>query len=219
MSEYVEDPFGDQDATTNRDSNSAPDSPPLLPGNPPAPIVPDEAPPPPPAPPLPPSAPSTTQEQVQEQTQDQTQDQTKEPAMTLSDILGPAPPAEELENIGLQNITLSDGPKEAVFQKRARRRGVHGLVNTVMGFPWTLRRIVLNSDDKFLYYYNGDEFRDKIDLRGLYAREVSALEADGRMNAFCLYDADNSPVLLLAANEAAQTADWINALNVIARMY
>ena len=52
--------------------------------------------------------------------------------MTLSDILGPAPPAEELENIGLQNITLSDGPKEAVLQKRARRRGVHGLVSKLI---------------------------------------------------------------------------------------
>jgi hypothetical protein len=188
--------------------NAGTDSSPLL-DNAPSPPVPDQqetpAPPPPAPPPLPPSS-------------NAPQEKDSPYVPKLSDILGPPPSNAELIYVDLQNFTISDFHKEAVLQKRARNRGVHGMVNNIMGFPWTLRRMVLNSDEQSLSYFNGEVLRDMIDVRGLYTREVSAVEADGRMNAFCLYDADNQEVLMLAAHNAVETSEWIKQLNLVARM-
>jgi hypothetical protein len=54
--------------------------------------------------------------------------------------------------------------------------------------------------------------------KGLYGRSLPSKDADGREFVFCLYDADNQRILLLAAKSEEEKEEWMEFINSVSRI-
>jgi hypothetical protein len=86
--------------------------------------------------------------------------------------------------------------------------------------PWSLRTIVLCSNQK-LQYYDGKTLKGEISLVGTKINHISPLIADGRDFAFEISNItglklSKIPVLILAAGSTYEANEWVEALTLAA---
>ena len=107
--------------------------------------------------------------------------------------------------------------KTGALVKKSRERGVWALVPKFLKRPWALRRVKLHRD-KLIRYFDGNSMKGEIDIRGCQAREISPRDADGKTNAFGIYNADQTRLLLLLAENGNERGEWIAAINAVVRL-
>jgi Fe-Mn family superoxide dismutase len=62
--------------------------------------------------------------------------------------------------------------KEGILMKKARIRGMWSFMSYLVPRPWATRRIELHRTDKLLKYFDGEKFKDEINIAGYEARLV-----------------------------------------------
>ena len=108
--------------------------------------------------------------------------------------------------------------KRGRLMKKARLRGRWVFLASFFTRPWALRHMQLHRD-KVLKYFDGDSFKGEININGCLAREIPPKDADGNVNAFCIFDMEDNEILVLSADNENERVQWIAAINAVACRY
>lgn len=99
--------------------------------------------------------------------------------------------------------------KKGILSKKSRSKFMSG--------PWTLRTVVLDTDNKLLYF-DGKQLKGEIILAGTMISHLAQDIADGKMFPFQIINISSvkrtqTTTLTLAAGSFQEADDWVSCLN------